>query len=408
MKKGERMNVPLLNLKLQYAPIKDEIRAAIDEVLESQQFIFGPQLESLEREIAQRVHVDHAIGVSSGTDALLLSLMALGIGNGDLVITSPFTFFSTASSISRVGGTPVFVDVDPLTFTLSPEKVKAALSSMTGEQKGSVKALIPVHLYGQCADMDPLLSLAKDYNLAIIEDAAQALDTQYAHRDAPGTFTAAGAMGECGCFSFFPTKNLGGYGEGGMVVTQNPDVAAAVRKLRHHGCKSEHEQYHYDKIGINGRLDALQASVLRVKLKYLDRWTKQRRLNADNYNKLFKEAELSAARNDQCNEEKPISLPFVRDNNVHVFHQYVVRAHKRDQLKDFLTKNGIGCGIYYPIPLHLQPCFQELGYTKGSLPEAEKAAGEVLALPIFPEVTFEQQEAVVATIARFYQTSTPS
>lgn len=402
------MNVPLLNLQLQYAPIKDEIRAAIDEVLESQQFIFGPQLESLEREIAQRVRVDHAIGVSSGTDALLLSLMTLGIGNGDLVITSPFTFFSTASSISRVGGTPVFVDVDPLTFTLSPEKVKATLSSMTGEQRGRVKALIPVHLYGQCADMDPLLSLAKEYNLAIIEDAAQALGTQYAHSDAPGTLTAAGAMGACGCFSFFPTKNLGGYGEGGMVVTHNPDVAAAVRKLRHHGCKSEHEQYHYDKIGINGRLDALQAAILRVKLKYLDRWTKQRRLNADNYNKLFEGAKLAAAGDDQCGEATPIRLPFVRDNNVHVFHQYVVRAHKRDQLKDFLTENGIGCGIYYPIPLHLQPCFQELGYTKGSLPEAEKAAGEVLALPIFPEITFEQQEAVVATIARFYQTGAPS
>jgi dTDP-4-amino-4,6-dideoxygalactose transaminase len=402
------MKVPLLNLKLQYDPIKDEIRAAIDEVLESQQFIFGPQLESFEREIAQRVQVDHAIGVSSGTDALLLSLMALGLGNGDLVITSPFTFFSTASSISRMGGTPVFVDVDPRTYTLSPEKVKAALSSMAGKQRGSVKALIPVHLYGQCADMDPLLSLARDYNLTIIEDAAQALGSQYAHHDAPGTFTAAGALGECGCFSFFPTKNLGGYGEGGMIVTHNPDVAAMVRRLRHHGCKSQHEQYHYDRIGINGRLDALQAAILRVKLRYLDGWTKKRRLNADNYNKLFEEAELVAGRDDQSGEEKPISLPFVRDNNIHVFHQYVVRAKKRDQLKDFLTQNGIGCGIYYPIPLHLQPCFQELGYRKGSLPEAEKAAGEVLALPIFPEVTLEQQETVVATIARFYQTGAPS
>jgi dTDP-4-amino-4,6-dideoxygalactose transaminase len=402
------MKVPLLNLKLQYATIKDEMRAAIDEVLESQQFIFGPKLESFEREIAQRVHVDHAIGVSSGTDALLLSLMALGIGNGDLVITSPFTFFSTASSISRVGGTPVFVDVDPLTYTLSPEKVRAALSSMAREQRERVKALLPVHLYGQCADMDPLLSLAQDYNLAIIEDAAQALGAQYAHSAAPGTFTAAGAIGECGCFSFFPTKNLGGYGEGGMVVTQNPAVAAAVRKLRHHGCKSEQEQYHYDKIGINGRLDTLQAAVLTVKLKYLDRWTKKRRLNADNYNKLFEEAELVAARGNQCGEEKPIRIPFVRGNTIHVFHQYVVRAHKRDQLKNFLTQNGIGCGIYYPIPLHLQPCFQELGFKKGSLPEAEKSAGEVLALPIYPEVTFDQQEAVVASIARFYQKSTSS
>ena len=402
------MKVPLLNLKLQYEPIKDEIRTAIDDVLESQQFIFGPQLESFEREIAQRVQVDHAIGVSSGTDALLISLMALGIGEGDLVITSPFTFFSTASSISRMGGTPVFVDIDPLTYTLSPAKVKETLSSMTEKERERVKALMPVHLYGQCADMDPLLSLARDYSLSIIEDAAQALGTQYAHCDDQGTLTAAGAMGKCGCFSFFPTKNLGGYGEGGMVVTQSSDVAATVRKLRHHGCKSEHEQYHYDRIGINGRLDALQAAILRVKLKYLDRWTEKRRANADTYKKLFEAAALVAPWGDQCTEEKPIRLPFVRDNNVHVFHQYVIRAHKRDQLKDFLTESGIGCGIYYPIPLHLQPCFHELGYRKGSLPETEKASSEVLALPIFPEITLEQQEAVVATIARFYQTTTPS
>lgn len=401
------MKVPLLNLKLQYAPIKDEVRAAIDEVLESQHFIFGPKLEAFEREVARRVQADYAIGVSSGTDALLLSLMALGIGNGDLVITSPFTFFATASSIARTGGIPVFADIDPLTCTLSPESVKAVLRSMAKERRKKVKALIPVHLYGQCADMDPLLSLARDHSLIIIEDAAQALGARYAHSDDPGTFSAAGAIGECGCFSFFPTKNLGGYGEGGMVVTQKPGIASAVRKLRHHGCRSEQEQYHYDAIGINGRLDALQAAVLTVKLRHLDRWTEERRLHAATYNKLFEEAGLVAGRDNHCTALKPIKTPFVQGGNFHVFHQYVVRAHRRDELRDYLTSNGIGCGIYYPIPLHLQPCFHELGYAEGSLPEAERAALEVLALPVSPEVTCEQQEAVVAAIARFYNRGAP-
>ena len=397
------MEVPLLNLKLQYAQIKNEVKSAIDEVLESQQFIFGPKVESFEREIAQLVKVEHAIGVSSGTDALLLSLMGLGIGNGDVVITSPFTFFSTASSISRVGATPLFVDIDPRTFTLSPEKAEETISALSAEKRKRLKALMPVHLYGQCADMNALLPLARNYNLAIIEDAAQALGAQCSCGSDPGTFKAAGGIGQYGCFSFFPTKNLGGFGEGGMVVTQDAELAKKIHKLRHHGCKSQQEQYYYDEIGINGRLDALQAAVLSVKLKYLDQWITKRRENADSYDRLFKEAELVGAEDEVLSEKKPVKLPFVREGNYHVFHQYVIRAHNRDQLKAFLNQHDVGCGIYYPLPIHLQDCYRTLGYQEGSLPETEQATREVLALPIFPELTLEQLETVVSTIRRFYK-----
>jgi len=397
------MEIPLLNLKLQYAQIKDEVKSAIDEVLESQQFIFGPKVEAFEREIAEIVNVEHAIGVSSGTDALLLSLMGLGIGSGDLVITSPFTFFSTASSISRVGAIPLFVDIDPRTFMLSPDKVEETISSLSTEQRKKLKALMPVHLYGQCADMDSVLSLAKNYNLTIIEDAAQALGAHCTCGTNPEISKAAGGIGQYGCFSFFPTKNLGGYGEGGMVVTQDAGLANTIQKLRHHGCKSQQEQYYYDTIGINGRLDALQAAVLSVKLNHLDQWTTKRRENAATYDKLFQEAGLVAPEDDTISEEKPVSIPFVREGNYHVFHQYVIRAHNRDQLKTFLGQQGVGCGIYYPLSIHLQECYRMLGYQEGSLPEAEKATREVLALPIFPELTFEQLKAVVTTIKQFYR-----
>jgi len=397
------MEVPLLNLKLQYAQIKDEVKSAIDEVLESQQFIFGPKVESLERDIAQLVKVEHAIGVSSGTDALLLSLMGLGIGNGDVVITSPFTFFATASSISRVGATPLFVDIDPLTFTLSPDRVEETITSLSPEKREGLKALMPVHLYGQCADMNALLPLARDNNLAIIEDAAQSLGAQCACGSDPGTSKFSGGIGQYGCFSFFPTKNLGGFGEGGMVVTQDGELAKKIYKLRHHGCKSQNEQYYYDEIGINGRLDALQAAVLSVKLNYLDQWTNKRRTNADTYDRLFKEAELVAEENEAISGEKPVKLPFVREGNYHVFHQYVIRAHNRDQLKAFLNQQGVGCGIYYPLPIHLQDCYRTLGYQVGSLPETEQATREVLALPIFPELTLKQLETVVFTIKQFYK-----
>ena len=397
------MEIPLLNLKLQYAQIKDEVKSAIDEVLESQQFIFGPKVEAFEREIAEIVNVEHAIGVSSGTDALLLSLMGLGIGNGDFVITSPFTFFSTASSISRVGAIPLFTDIDPRTCMLSPDKVEETISSLSPEQRKNLKALMPVHIYGQCADMDSMLSLASNYNLTIIEDAAQALGAHCTCGSGPGSSKAAGGIGHYGCFSFFPTKNLGGYGEGGMVVTQDAGLANTIQKLRHHGCKSQQEQYYYDTIGINGRLDALQAAVLSVKLHYLDQWTSKRRENAATYDKLFQEAGLVAPEDDTISAEKPVSLPFVREGNYHVFHQYVIRAHNRDQLKTFLNQHGVGCGIYYPLAIHLQQCYRTLGYQEGSLPEAEKATREVLALPIFPELTLEQLTAVVTTIKQFYE-----
>ncbi len=397
------MKVPLLDLKLQYAQIKDEIRSAIEEVLESQQFIFGPKVESFESEIAQYVKADHAIGISSGTDALLISLMALETGKGDLVITSPFTFFSTASSISRLGATPLFVDIDPLTYNLSPGKIEETITSLNKDQLKKVRAIIPVHLYGQCADMDSIVKISKKCDLKIIEDAAQALGAKYLKGGSDDTYRFAGSRGDFGCFSFFPTKNLGGYGEGGMIVTHHEPQANKIRSLRHHGCRSQQKQYYYDMIGINGRLDALQAAILKVKLKHLDRWTVKRRLNADNYNKMFKETGLVTDREDHKLEEKPLGLPYVRDGHYHVFNQYVIRARERDKLKVFLNQHGIGCGIYYPLPIHLQSCYQELGYKEGSFPEAEKAAREVLALPVYPELTEEQQEIVVATIGHFYK-----
>lgn len=401
------MKVPLLDLKLQYAQIKDEITSAINEVLESQQFIFGPKVETFEKEIAHYLQANHAIGVSSGTDALLISLMALKIIEkikGEFfVITSPFSFFSTAGSISRVGATPLFVDIDPLTYTISPEKIEETISSLEGDQLKRVKAIIPVHLYGQCADMNSIVVIAKKHNLKIIEDAAHALGAKCLSKGSAKAHQFAGSTGDFGCLSFFPTKNLGGYGEGGMVVTQESELADKVRKLRHHGCRSQQEQYYYDVIGINGRLDALQAAILQVKLKYLDQWTSKRRVNADNYNKLFKKTGLVTDIGNHNLEEKPLALPFVRNGNYHVFHQYVIRAPKRNKLKEFLHQNGIGCGIYYPCPIHMQPCYRGLGYKEGSFPEAERAAREVLALPICPELTEKQQKLVVSTVEQFYR-----
>lgn len=400
--RGEDMKVPLLDLKLQYAQIKDEIASAINEVLESQQFIFGPKLEAFEKEMAHYLQADHAVGVSSGTDALIISLAALKIGNGDIVITSPFTFFATTSTISRVGATPLFVDIDPLTYTISPEKIEETISSLDSDRRSKVKALIPVHLYGQCADIDSIMDIAKRHNLKIIEDAAQALGAKYLGKDSADVSQFAGSSGDLGCLSFFPTKNLGGYGEGGMVVTQDAELADRARRLRHHGCRSQKEQYYYDEIGINGRLDALQAAILQVKLKYLDQWTSARRANADNYNILFKKTGLVADKDIHDLEGKPLVLPYVKNNNFHIFHQYVIRTRKRDKLKGFLDQNGVGCGIHYPCPLHLQPCYQELGYKEGSFPEAEKAAREVLSLPIYPELTEKQQGLVVSTVEQFY------
>ncbi len=395
------MKVPLLDLKLQYASLKDEIASAIGEVLERQQFILGPKGEAFEREMADYLGVPYALGVSSGTDALLLSLMALGVGRGDVVITSPFTFFATAGSISRLGATPLFVDIDPLTYTLSPEKTEEVVSSLKRHQRKKLKAIIPVHLYGQCADMEGLMEIAQRYHLRVVEDAAQAVGAQ---QKWGGASRHAGSLGTCGCFSFFPTKNLGGYGEGGLVVTHDGERAETIRSLRHHGCRSQQEQYYYDLIGINGRLDELQAAVLSVKLKYLDHWTALRRAHAQTYNRLFQETGLATDQGTQCGKEgKPLCLPYEREGNYHVFHQYVVRAHKRDALRAFLIQHDIGCGIYYPLPIHLQPCYRDLQYREGSMPESERAAKEVLALPVFPELTEAQQERVVETIVQFYK-----
>ena len=396
------MNVPMLNLKLQYARIKDEMRRAVDDVFESQQFILGPTVESFERDIARYTDTPCAVGVSSGTDALLLSLMALGIGRDDLVITTPFTFFSTASSISRVGAIPLFADIDPHTCIMDPDRLEETIAALPAEQRRRVKAIMPVHLYGQCADMESLAAIAGRHGLRIIEDAAQALGTYYT-KDGASLKQHAGSRGDCGCFSFFPTKNLGACGEAGMVITGDEALAAKLRSLRHHGCRSQREQYYYDAIGINGRLDALQAAVLKVKLAYLDEWNTRRRSNADAYNRLFRERKLAAKQDEPGGAENPLQLPVEMKGNYHIYHQYVLRARNRDGLKAFLDKRGIGCGIYYPVPVHLQPCYAGLDLKEGSLPEAEKASREVLALPIYPELTRDQQEAVVEAVADFYK-----
>ena len=396
------MKVPLLNLKLQYQQIKDEIRHAVEEVLESQQFILGPTVDSFEKEIARYAQAAYAVGVSSGTDALLLSLMALGVGKGDVVITSPFTFFSTATSISRVGAIPLFTDIDPGTYTLDPARLEETMASLSTEKRRSVKAIIPVHLYGQCADMESLVKIADRYQLRIIEDAAQSLGAHY-QREGSTVHEHAGSRGDCGCFSFFPTKNLGACGEAGMVITGQEPLAAKIRSLRHHGCRSQQEQYYYDHMGINGRLDALQAAVLRVKLKYLDQWNTKRRSNADTYRRLFREAGLAAWQDEPGAEGKPLRLPTEKKGNYHIYHQYVVRARERDRLKTFLDERGIGCGIYYPVPIHLQSCYGHLDLREGSLPEAEKASREVLALPIYPELNEDQQHYVVQAVREWYE-----
>ena len=310
------------------------------------------------------------------------------------------------SSISRLGATPLFVDIDPLTYNISPEKIEETISSLDKDKLKRVKAIIPVHLYGQCADMDSIVEIAKKYRLKIIEDAAQALGAKYKKKGSAKPNQHAGSGSDFGCFSFFPTKNLGGYGEGGMVVTHHELMADKIRSLRHHGCRSQQEQYCYDKIGINGRLDALQATILKVKLKHLNQWTSMRRSNAENYNKMFKETSLITDTGKHDIEVKPIVSPYVKDGNYHTFNQYVIRARERDKLKAFLSQKGIGCGIYYPFPIHLQPYYKGLGYREyreGSFPEAERAAREVLALPIYPELTEQQQELVVSAIEQFYK-----
>ena len=383
-----------MDLNKQYAQIRGEINQAIREVLESQAFILGPQVELFERKMAAFLGVDHAIGVASGTDALLLSLMALGVKAGDRVLTVAYTFFATSGSISRLGALPVYVDVDPRTYNLDPNRLEDTLKKICRKAERP-KVLMPVHLFGQMADMPAIMEIARRYEIGVVEDAAQALGARQEISPESGKQSSsaqwmAGTVGNLGCFSFYPSKNLGGIGDGGMVVTRDGKLAEKVRLLRVHG---ENRRYHHQLVGINSRLDALQAAVLRVKLKYLNRWTESRRRNAERYRVLFLEAGLRAP---------AVSLPAAEMGQYHIFHQFVIRAKRRDALRELLTRKGIGSAIYYPIPLHLQACYRKLGYRPGDLPESEKAARETLALPIYPELASGQQRKVVQAIADFY------
>jgi dTDP-4-amino-4,6-dideoxygalactose transaminase len=362
--------------------IGDEVKSALDEVFKSQQFILGQKVELLEQAIAQYCQTPYAIGVASGSDALLLSLMALGIGPGDEVLIPPFTFFATAGAVSRVGATPVFVDIDPATYNIDPSQIEKKITPRT-------KAIIPVHLFGQCVDMDPLLKIAREKKLFIIEDAAQALGAEYKPDASSGR--RAGAIGDLGCFSFYPTKNLGAFGDAGMVVTNDPQFAEKIRLLRAHGSKPK---YYHKWIGINSRLDTLQAAIVLVKFKYLEGWTLKRQQRAHRYSLLF---------DDLLPSVPGLRLPTIQYENRHIFNQYVIRVPERDRLRRFLTDQGIGTDIYYPLPLHLQECYSFLNHRKGDFPVSERAAEEVLALPIYPELAEEQQTLVVDRIRAFYR-----
>jgi len=386
------MQVPLLDLKPQYRPLAAEIQAAIEKVCANQHFILGPGVKELEASVAAYSQCRHGIGVSSGTDALLLALMALGIGPGDAVITSPFTFFATAGTIARAGARPLFCDIDPVTFNLSPAALQTFLEKHCERREGEllhrgsgarVRALMPVHLYGQVADMLPLMEGARRYGLKVIEDAAQAIGAEDAEHKRAGSF------GDIGCLSFFPTKNLGAFGDAGMCVTQDAALAERMEILRAHGGKPK---YYHALIGGNFRLDELQAVVLSVKLKWLDDWTAGRQRNAAFYDGAFRRAQLDA-----------VQTPHASLGVRHIYNQYVIRARERDALRAYLTAAGVGTEIYYPVPLHLQQCFAYLGCKPGDYPQSERAAAETLALPIYPELTEVQLQYVVDTIAAFYR-----
>jgi len=387
------MQVPLLDLKPQYRPLAAEIQAAIEKVCASQGFILGPEVKRLEADVAAYSECRHGIGVSSGTDALLLALMALEIGHGDEVITSPFTFFATAGTIARAGARPLFCDIDPVSFNLSPsatEDLIAQYCELRGgglvnkRSGGRVKALMPVHLYGQTADMGPLMELARKYGLKVIEDAAQAIGSADAGQKRACSF------GDIGCLSFFPTKNLGAFGDAGMCVTNDAALAERMDILRVHGGKPK---YYHSLIGGNFRIDELQAAVLNVKLKHLDAWTEGRQRNAAFYDAAFARAKLGES------VRTPIAAAGVR----HIYNQYVIRARNRDALRAHMTTAGVGSEIYYPVPLHLQKCFEYLGHKAGDFPHSERAAEETLALPIYPELAEMQLQYVVDTIAAFYR-----
>jgi dTDP-4-amino-4,6-dideoxygalactose transaminase len=376
--KTQMTKVPLLDLQAQYETIRNEVRTAVDRVFDSQQFVLGAEVQALEEEIARYSQTKSAIGCASGSDAVLLALMSCGVGAGDEVITTPFSFFATAGAVARLGARPVFVDIDERTFNLNPSLVDAALTERT-------KAIMPVHLYGQCAEMNPLIELSQSRGIPIIEDAAQAIGAEDHGR-------RAGSMGTIGCFSFYPSKNLGGAGDGGMLVTNDLDHGRRLHMLRVHG---EETKYHHKLVGINSRLDSLQAAVLRVKLPHLDAWSTERQRKAQQYELMFVDVGLS----------EQIEVPFVRSNARHIFHQFVVRVRggRRDALREHLRECGVGTDVYYPVPLHLQECFSYLGYKEGDLPVGETAAKETLALPVYPELTDEQQDYVVSKVAEFFR-----
>ena len=373
--------MPLLDLERQYAQIREPILAAIERVCASQHFILGEEVEALERDVAAFTGSAAAVGCASGTDALWLALAAVGVQPGDAVLTTAFSFFASASAIVRAGARPIFADIDPHTLNLDPASVESILRA--GHK---VRAILPVHLYGQCADMDAFERLARAYQVSVVEDAAQAIGAAWKN-------CKAGSMGVTAAFSFYPTKNLSAYGDAGLVTTRDTEMAGRMRRLRNHGSP---QRYLHEEFGWNARMDAIQAAVLRVKLPHLEEWNRLRRTHADRYDHLLRESGLLSS------SDSPVQALAVLPGAHHIFHQYVIRAHRRDELRKFLADRKIATEVYYPIPLHLQPCFAYLGYREGDLPESERAAREVLALPMFPELTDEEQGWVVEGIAEFY------
>ena len=373
---SDKVTVPLLDLKAQFATIRDEVMAVVGEVFESQYFILGPGVQQCEERIAEYCNCKHAVGVSSGSDALLISLMAEGVGPGDEVITTPYTFFATAGAIARLGAKPVFVDIKPDTYNIDPAKIEEKITDKT-------KAIIPVDLYGQCAELDTIVEIAKKHGVSVIEDAAQAIGAEQNGQ-------RAGSTVEYGCFSFFPSKNLGAAGDGGMVVTQDDRLAERLRVLRMHGSEPK---YYHSLVGGNFRLDALQAAVISVKLAHLDNWTAGRQSNAERYRRLFEEAGLVS--------DGTVVLPRVAPQRRHIYNQFVIRVPRRDKLRAYLKDNDVATEVYYPIPLHMQECFAYLGHKACDFPESEKAAAETLALPIYPELSDEQAKRVVEKVKSF-------
>ncbi len=376
--------IPILDLKAQYAVIKEEVHSAINRVLDSQQFILGTEVEILEKELAEYCQCTYAFGVSSGTDALLLALMAIGIKPGDEVITSPYSFFATSGSIVRVGAIPIYVDINPATYNINVGEIESKITKKT-------KAILPVHLAGQVADMDPIVELAERYNIYIIEDACQAIGADYRGK-------RAGSIGDIGCFSFFPSKNLGGYGDSGLVTCNDAELADKCALIRNHGMRPK---YHNRLVGGNFRMDAIQAAVLRVKLHYLEFWTESRRDHAEFYGQIFTQNEITVSL-DEFGRKNGLVLPIEAGYGRHIYHLYMLRTKHRNELASYLNNHGIGNEIYYPIPLHLQECFNDMGYKLGDYPQSERAAKETLAIPIYPELTEDMLLRIVGTIVEFF------